>query len=103
MEVSLFAVVFTACDCLMLDSLMFSLRFVNFSTGDRPSVLSGVAQRFSNAKYGSSSALCAFLNNVCEQCFKLLTALSAMPLAFGYLGLAGSFCSYLSHKKETSG
>ena len=41
MEIFLFAVVFTG--CLMLDSLMFSLQFINFLAGDRPSVLLDVA------------------------------------------------------------
>ena len=37
MEISSFAVMFT--DCLMIDSLVFSSRFINFLAGDRPSVL----------------------------------------------------------------
>ena len=41
MEKSLFAVVFI--NCLMLDNLVFSSRFINFLAGDTPSELLGVA------------------------------------------------------------
>ena len=77
MEISLFAVVFT--DCLMLDSLVFSSRFINFLAGDRPSAKStqravlqkAVLSEYFAGKIDPVLCLAGQIKYICwENCFK---------------------------------